>query len=280
MSPLRRLWNVLRRSRMDDDLRQELDTHLALIEEEERRQGFTAEQARQKARARFGNPLAFRERALDEVIATWFEDACTDVRFAVRVLVRAPGFSAVALLTIALGIGANAAIFSVVSGVILRPLPYPRSEQLMYVSTQYPLLNLEQVPLSAPEYLELREVNRSFAVIGAFQTFEANVTAGDRALRVRSAFVDEQLLEALGIQAAQGRLFTRGETYATGEPGWPQFAPPVVIFSHELWQTAFGGRPIVGQTIEVNNRRLDVLGIMPPGADIDGEGRTAAAGDS
>src|SRR5260370_40381079 len=103
MSPLRRLWNVARRSRMDDDLRQEMDTHLAMIEEEGRRQGFTAEQARQKARARFGNPLAYRERALDAVIATWFEHARTDVRFAVRVLVRAPGFSAVAVLTMALG---------------------------------------------------------------------------------------------------------------------------------------------------------------------------------
>jgi predicted permease len=271
MSPLRRLWNVLRRSRLDDDLRQELDTHLALIEEEERRQGLTAEQARQNARARFGNPLAYRERALDEVITTWFEDACTDARFAVRVLVRAPGFSAAGLLTIALGIGANAAIFSVVSGVILRPLPYPRSEQLMYVSTQYPVLNLEQVPLSAPEYLELREVNHSFAVIGAFITRESNITAGDRALRVRSANVDEQLLEALGIQPDQGRLFARGETYRIGAPEPPLLLPPVlplVILSHELWQTAFGGRPIIGQTIEVDKRPREVIGIMPPGADL------------
>ena len=92
MSPLRRLWNVVRRSRMDDDLRQELDTHVALIEEEERRQGLTADQARRNARTRFGNPHAYRERALDAVIATWFEHACKDVRFAARVLRRAPGF--------------------------------------------------------------------------------------------------------------------------------------------------------------------------------------------
>src|ERR671919_2847516 len=151
MSPLRRLWNVLRRSRMDDDLRQELDTHVALIEEEERRHGLTAEQARRNARTRFGNPQAYRERALDAVIATWFEHAWKDVRFAARVLRRAPGFSAVAVLTMALGIGANAAIFSILNGVILRPLPYPKSEQLMSVTTQYPLIGAAPVPLSAPE---------------------------------------------------------------------------------------------------------------------------------
>jgi len=99
MSPLRRLWNVVRRSRMDDDLRQELDTHVALIEEEERRHGSTADQARRNARTRFGNPHAYRERALDAVIAMWFEHACKDVRLAARVLRRAPGFSAVAVLT-------------------------------------------------------------------------------------------------------------------------------------------------------------------------------------
>ena len=124
--------------------------------------------ARRNARARFGNPHAYRERALDAVIATWFEHACKDVRFAARTLRRAPGFSAVAVLTMALGIGANAAIFSIVNGVLLRPLDYPRPEQLMYVTTQFADLGLPQFHLSAPEYLELREVNRSFAEMGAF----------------------------------------------------------------------------------------------------------------
>jgi predicted permease len=268
MSSLRKLLNVMRRSRMDDELRQELDTHVALIEEEERRQGLAAEQARRKARARFGNPRAYREKALDAVIATWFEHACMDVRFAARVLVRAPGFSAAAVLTMALGIGANAAIFSVVSNVILRPLPYPRSEQLMYLSAQSRALNAQPSLLSMDEYFGLREVNRSFSVIGGFYPGETNITGADRALRVRSAYVDEQLLEALGLPAAHGRLFAPGETYgiSNAPPGYG--FPPIVILSHELWQTAFGGQPIVGQTIEVGGRPRQVLGIMPPGADV------------
>ena len=90
MSPLRRLWNVVRRARMDDDLRQELETHLALLEEEERAQGLSVEQARHKARSRFGNPLSYREQALDGVVARWLENAWQDARFAVRQLRKAP----------------------------------------------------------------------------------------------------------------------------------------------------------------------------------------------
>ena len=267
MSPLRKLLNVARRWRIDDELQQELNTHVALIEEEERRHGLTADEARRQARTRFGNARAYRESARDAVLATWFENVCRDVRFAARVLLRAPGFSTVAVLTMALGIGANAAIFSVVSGVILRPLPYPQSERLMYVTTQLPALGSAPFPLSAPEYLEFRAVNRSFAAIGAFapNAGEVNLTANDGARRVRSVNVDDQLLEVLGLQPAQGRLFARGETDRT-TPDAP--LPPVAILSHELWQSAFGGQPIVGHTVEVNSVRREVVGIMPPGGDV------------
>ena len=195
-----------------------------------------------------------------------------DVRCAARSLVRAPGFTAIALITLALGIGANTAIFSIVNGVILRPLAYPKPEQLMYLTTQFPALGFEQFWVSPPEYMEFRELNQSFAAVGAYRTAESNLTAGDRPLRVRTALVDEHLFAALGVPAAQGRLFAKGEADVSGPapaPGQP--APqthPIVVLSHELWQTAFGGRPIVGDTIEVNGRRREVIGILPPGTDV------------
>jgi predicted permease len=195
-----------------------------------------------------------------------------DIRLSVRSLRRTPGFTAVALLTLALGIGANTAIFSIVNGVLLQPLAYPKPEQLMYLTTQFPGLGFGQFWVSPPEYMEFRELNRSFAAVGAFTTGEVNLTAGDRPVRARSAAVDEHLLTALGLQPIQGRLFAKGETDITGPPPTPgqrpRLPPAIVILSYELWQTAFGGRPIVGQPIDVDGRRREVIGIMPPGADI------------
>ena len=127
-----------------------------------------------------------------------------DLRVAARSLVRAPGFTAIALITLALGIGANTAIFSIVSGVILRPLAYPKPEQLMYLTTQFPALGFEEFWVSPPEYMEFREMNQSFAAVGAFRTAESNLTAGDRPLRVRTALVDEHLFAALGVPAGAG----------------------------------------------------------------------------
>jgi len=195
-----------------------------------------------------------------------------DLRIAARSLVRTPGFTAIALITLALGIGANTAIFSIVSGVILRPLSYPKPEQLMYLTTQFPALGFDQFWVSPPEYMEFREFNQSFAAVGAFRTAESNLTAGDRPLRARTALVDEHLFAALGVPAAQGRLFAKGEAEVTGPPpAQGQPAPPtqaIVVLSHEFWQSAFGGRSMIGTSIEINGRPREVIGILPPGTDL------------
>jgi predicted permease len=195
-----------------------------------------------------------------------------DLRYASRGLLRTPAYSIVTILTLALGIGANTAIFSIVNGVILRPLAYPKPEQLMYLTTQFPAFGFDQFWVSPPEYFEFREINKSFAAVGAFTTGEVNLTAGDRPIRARSASVDDGLLTALGVQPAAGRLFHKGEADLSGPPPKPG-APPIplpaiVILSHELWQTAFGGRDIVGQTVEVNGLPREVIAIMPPGTDV------------
>ena len=112
-----------------------------------------------------------------------------DVRLAIRSLLRTPAFTAVTVLTLALGIGANTAIFSIVNGVILRPLGYPHPEQLMYLTTQFPAFGFDQFWVSPPEYFEFKELNQSFAAVGAFTTGEAKHTPGERPLRVRTASV-------------------------------------------------------------------------------------------
>jgi predicted permease len=200
-----------------------------------------------------------------------FDNLRQDIRLAVRGLLRAPAFAAVTILTLALGIGANTAIFSIVNGVILRPLGYPKPEQLMYLTTQFPAFGFMQFWVSPPEYFEFREINQSFASVGAYTTGEVNLTAGDRPLRVRSAGVDDALLTALGVQPLAGRLFAKGETDVVPPPNptGPVPLPPICILSYELWQTAFGGQNnVIGQMVEINGLRREVIGIMPPGADV------------
>jgi predicted permease len=206
------------------------------------------------------------------MINSMLDDVTRDVRHGLRMLRRSPGFTAVAVLTLALGIGANTAIFSIVNGVILRPLGYPEPDRLMYFTTQFPAFGFEEFWVSPPEYLEYRELNRSFSAVGAFTTGEQNLLAGDRPVRVRTTNVDEHLLTALGVQPAYGRLFAKGETDVTGPqpaPGQPAPLPPrIAILSYELWQNVFSGRPMIGQTILINNVPREVIGVMRPGADV------------
>jgi len=193
-----------------------------------------------------------------------------DLRQAVRALLKSPAYAAITIATLALGIGANSAIFSIVNSVVLKPLAYPNPDQLMYLTTQFPRLGFDRFWVSPPEYFEYREINQSFAAVGAFQTSEGNLTAGDRPRRVRTALVDDHLMRALGVQAAQGRVFAAGETDITGPstPEQPVPPPALAILSHELWTAAFGGTPMVGQLVDINGRRHEVIGVMPPGADV------------
>jgi predicted permease len=195
-----------------------------------------------------------------------------DLRTAARNLVQSPAFAVVTILTLALGIGANSAIFTVVNAVILRPLGYPQPEQLAYLTSRFPNMGFDQFWVSPPEFFEFREINQSFAEVGAFTTGEVNLTASDRPARVRSASVTDDLLRALGVQVIQGRLFAKGETDVTGPPpapGQPAPLPPrVAILSYELWRSAFGGRTMIGETIEVNGVNREVIGVLAAGADV------------
>lgn len=184
-----------------------------------------------------------------------------DLRYALRNLQRAPGFAIVTVLTLALGIGANTAIFSLVNGVILRPLGYPTPGQLMFLTTRFPNMGFDQFWVSPPEYLEFRDMNQSFAVVGAFSTTETNLAAIDRPRRVQTAQVNGELLEALGTPPLAGRWFRRDETIVNG--------PPIVILSDEIWRSAFAGRAdIVGQAVDVGGVKREVVGIMPAGFDV------------
>jgi putative ABC transport system permease protein len=203
--------------------------------------------------------------------ANFVENIVQDGRYTIRSLAKSPAFTGAVVATLALGIGANTAIFTVVHGVLLRPLDYPKPDELMYLTAEAPAVGGTRSALSAAEYIEFRQMNRSFAHVGAYSTGgsayttgEVNLTATDRPLRVRSISVDAPLLATLGIAPEQGRLFRDEETARwTGT-----LPPPVAILSHELWRTAFGGRPIVGHKVEIEGTLHEIVGIMPPGADV------------
>jgi predicted permease len=277
---MHRLRGTLRPGRSDADLEEELRVHLQMAAEDARRRGVPPGESTRTARLRAGGSAQAMDALRDQRGLPWLDDLWYDVRHGLRSLRCAPGFTTIALVTLGLGIGANTAIFSILNGVILRPLDYPRPGQLMRLTGRFPVAGSTGTGLSHPEYVEFRNMNRSFVDVGAFTTGggtvgggagswsgEVNITAGDRPLRVRSAAVDEHLLNALGVQPAHGRFFAPGETDAMADrPGLG--GPPLAILSHELWQGAFAGQPILGTTVHVDGRPHDIIGIMPPGIDL------------
>jgi len=184
-----------------------------------------------------------------------------DLVYALRHLRKNPGYALVTILTLALGIGANTAIFSVVHGVILKPLPYPDAARLVFITSQFPNLGFNQFWVSAPEFIEFRERNQSFADVGAYRSGAVNLGTQDQPRRVVSAVVTSELMPVLGVAPIRGRQFTRADTL----PG----AEDVGALSSEIWKSAFGGdESVVGRVIPIDGVPTRIVAIMPPGYDV------------
>ena len=187
-----------------------------------------------------------------------------DIVYALRTLAKSPAYAAVTILTLALGIGANTAIFSVVNGVMLKPLGYPHPEQLQFITSTFPGLGFDRFWVSLPEWAEFRERNRSFQGVGAYRASAVNLGTPERPRRVNSATVTPELLDVLGVAPLRGRLFT--------EPDAAVGAEDVAVISHTTWRSDFGGADdVLGRVVSIDGAPTRIVGIMPPGFDLHDE---------
>ena len=260
---LRGLWlklrSLLSRSAAERELDDELRFHLEMETEVNLRRGMAPGDARREAYRRFGGVERFKEQARDVRGTRWAEDLVRDTRLSARSLARSPSFAAAALLTIALGVGATTAVFSVVRGVLLRPLPFPEPEELVTVWLTNPRQGKDEDVTSYPNFVDWREGSTTLShVVGVASTLRT-LTGGGEPEEVGSVLVTSGFFEMLGIQPALGRGF-RAEEVEGDAPSL------VVVLSHELWTRRYAAdSTVVGRTVMINDVPHEVIGVMPPG---------------
>ena len=250
---LKRLGGLLGRSYADAELDVELRAHLDALTEENVRRGMPPEEARYAARREFGGVEQAKELYREQRGLPFLDTLLQDARYALRVLRSSPGLTCVAVISLAVGIGGNAAMFSVVNGVLLRPLPYPNANRLVTPTGQY--------PKGAFEALKARSRTMEIAAYTYSsdpQFCRFNLTGQGEAMRLLGSSVSSNLFSTLGTEAELGRTFEAGED----QPGRER----VVILSHALWRTKFGADPrIIGRPITIDGVDREVVGVMPPG---------------
>jgi putative ABC transport system permease protein len=184
-----------------------------------------------------------------------------DVRAAWRSVRKNPGYAALTVATLALGIGANTAMFSVLNSVVLRPLPYPDPGRLLLIRSQFPALGFDRFWVSVPEFVEYRDQNRSFEQVGGYRAGAVNLGTPDQPRRVTSALATAELMPALGVPPIRGRQFTTADTLPNAED--------VAIISSELWQSAFASEEsVIGRVVPIDGTPTRIVGIMPRGFDV------------
>jgi putative ABC transport system permease protein len=235
-------------------LREELDQHVALQTEENVRFGMPPQEARRQALLKLGAIEAIRERYSEEKSLPLLECLQQDIRFALRILRKSPGFTAVAVLTLALGIGANTAVFSIVYSTLLQPLPYRDASRLMVLNETTP--NVGVVSVSYPNFVDWRAQSHTFSEMAALDTVSFNLSGVTEPESVRGLAVSPNFLAMLGVHPLIGRDFEAAEEN--------QGTAPVVILSDSLWQRRFGGDAgVLGRAIVLDGRDFTIVGVLP-----------------
>src|SRR5215468_3733340 len=253
----RKLRALLRIKRSEREMERELRFHLEMETEENIRRGMDPEEAFQAALRSFGGVERFKEECRDVKRNRPFETIWQDIRFGARLLRRNPGFTLLAVLTLALGIGANTAIFSVVYGVLLRPLPYQQGGQLVVMRQEAPLASNDNLNFSVKEIDDYRAQNKTLADLAEHHSMSFTLFGGREPERIQAAVVSANFFELMGVTPLLGRTFAPSDE-ARG-------AEAVLVLSHQYWRRSHKGDPhIVGRVFRMNDRPHTVIGVLPP----------------
>jgi len=252
------LRNLFRRNKVERDLSAEIDSYANLLIEEKVERGMAGDEARREVLRDLSRVEIVKDQVRDVRVGASIEVLRQDARFGVRTLIRRPGFTAIAVLTLAVGVGATTAIFSLVDSVLLKPLPFKEPDRLTLVWEVRPRFGQPRIQVSPANYVDWQKQAQSFASLAAYVTNFTNLTGNGTPERLPSAQVTPNLFQTLGVEPLVGRGFMAPD----GTPGQPN----VVILSYGLWQRRFGSdRDIVGQTIHLDGEPQRVIGVMPRG---------------
>ncbi|MGH9774414.1 MAG: ABC transporter permease [Candidatus Acidiferrales bacterium] len=250
--------NLFRRSKTERELDEEIRAHLEMLTREKISLGMSPNRARRAAQIELGGVEQVKEEVRSSRAGAWLDTLCQDVRFSLRMSRKNPGFTAVIVLTLALGIGANTAIFSFINGTLLRSFSYRDADRLMLLWSSNPSHGWVKNIVSPADFADWKSRNRSFEDLAAFEDWSPDLAGNGPPQIVNGGRLTSNAFRLLGVKPAMGRDFDAAE----GRPG----APHVVILSHALWQQNFGGDPsILGKAIRLNRENFTVVGIMPAG---------------
>ena len=252
------LSNLFHREHAERELDQEMNSHLAMLIDERVAAGLSADEASRAARIEFGGVDQVKEQVRDIRTGAVIEQVSQDVRYALRMLRKNPGFTAIVVTTLALGIGVNTAIFSLVDGILLRPLPYDQPDRLVRVIQSQPQLGLDTWNLSQASFSAIHNNAGSLESVAAYATGGANLTGDGDPERISVANVSADFFKVLGVPPLLGRAFRAGED-TPGNNG-------VCVISYGFWQRRLGADPnIVGRPLNLNSTSIEVVGVMPGG---------------
>src|SRR5215467_7092061 len=271
---VRRFWRrYFGRARWDRERREEIESYLRIETDENIARGLPYDEARAAALRKLGNRTLIREEIYRMNTIAFLDTLAGDMRYGLRMLARSPMFTIAALLTLAIGIGANTAVFSVVNSVLVRPLRYPKAEQLVALHQDAPgaagLANAaDGLALSPSMYFTYAEQNRTFQALGVWTQGNANVTGLAEPEQVRTVSVSDGVLQALGVPPAAGRWLLPADQIPQAPLPPPSFSgrSSTVMLSYGYWQRHFGGdRSVIGRTVTVDSLPRQVVGVMPQG---------------